>query len=158
MAFLINQRAAMMMSYPQHQRADATMSYPQPPAAHEMSVPPHVTLTVTRNKFNLMAMVQGKRTYLTERLNALVAIPMEESDPSMLSVQSKLLSEKEKCAQWTAEIEQWQYKYPPFCMELLRYLVGSGKFDGLVEKARESVGGKRTRTEGWKAKSSKLDF
>ena len=97
----------------------------------------------------------NKRTYLTERLNDLAAISMEESDPSMLSVRSKLLSEEEKRAQWTAEIERRQYNYPPFCVELLRCLAGSGKFDGLVEKARESVGGKRKRAEAWKAKSSK---
>jgi hypothetical protein len=41
----------------------------------------------------------NKRTYLTERLNDLAAISMEESDPSMLSVRSKLLSEEEKRAQ-----------------------------------------------------------
>ena len=80
---------------------------------------------------------------------------MEESDPSMLSVRSKLVSEEEKRAQWTAEIERRQYYYPPFCVELLRCLAGSGKFDGLVEEARESVGGKRKRAEAWKAKSSK---
>ena len=40
-------------------------------------------------------------------------------------------------------------------MELLRCLVGSGKFDVLVEKAMESVGGKRERAEAWKVKLSK---
>mmetsp|Transcript_1838 Transcript_1838/g.3502 ORF Transcript_1838/g.3502 Transcript_1838/m.3502 type:complete len:397 (+) Transcript_1838:79-1269(+) len=109
----------------------------------------------TEIKFNLMAMVQDKRTYLTERLNALAAIPMEESDPAVLSIRSELHAEEEKRAQWTAENERRRYNYLPFCVELLRCLAGSGKFDGLVDKARESVGEKRKRAEAWKAESSK---
>ncbi|KAL7539961.1 hypothetical protein ACHAXR_009759 [Thalassiosira sp. AJA248-18] len=105
----------------------------------------------TEIKFNLMAMVQDRRTYLTERLDALAAIGMEESDPSMLSVRSELHSEEEKRAGWTKENERRRYNYLPFCVELLRCLAGSGEFDGLVEKARVKTGEKRKRAEAWKA-------
>ena len=106
----------------------------------------------TEIKFNLMAMVQDKRTYLTERLNELAAIGIEESDPTMLNVRSQLHHEDEKRAQWTIENERRRYNYLPFSVELLRCLAGSGKFDTLIMKAKESVGEKRKRAEAWKTK------
>lgn len=106
----------------------------------------------TEIKFNLMAMVQDKRTYLTERLNQLAAIGIEESDPSMLSVRSELHAEEEKRAQWTVENARRRFNYLPFCIELLRSLAGSGKFEGLIDKAKVSVGEKRKRAEAWKSK------
>eukprot|EP00580_Thalassiosira_gravida_P005161 CAMPEP_0201656490 /NCGR_PEP_ID=MMETSP0493-20130528/46551_1 /ASSEMBLY_ACC=CAM_ASM_000838 /TAXON_ID=420259 /ORGANISM="Thalassiosira gravida, Strain GMp14c1" /LENGTH=409 /DNA_ID=CAMNT_0048133105 /DNA_START=57 /DNA_END=1286 /DNA_ORIENTATION=- len=109
----------------------------------------------TEIKFNLMAMVQDKRTYLTERLNALAAIGVEESDPNMLAVRSELHSEEEKRAGWASENERRRHNYLPFCVEYLRALAGSGKFEGLVEKARESVGEKRKRAEAWKKEVGK---
>ena len=105
-------------------------------------------------KFNLMAMVQDKRTYLNERLNALAAIGIEESDPSMLAVRSELHAEDEKRAHWAIENERRRYNYLPFCVELLRSLAGSGRFDELVGKAKESVGEKRKRAEAWKSKKA----
>eukprot|EP00585_Thalassiosira_rotula_P012947 CAMPEP_0196133314 /NCGR_PEP_ID=MMETSP0910-20130528/2587_1 /TAXON_ID=49265 /ORGANISM="Thalassiosira rotula, Strain GSO102" /LENGTH=364 /DNA_ID=CAMNT_0041393025 /DNA_START=62 /DNA_END=1153 /DNA_ORIENTATION=+ len=60
----------------------------------------------TEIKFNLMAVVQDKRTYLTERLNALAAIGVEESDPNMLAVRSELHGEEEKRAGWASENER----------------------------------------------------
>mmetsp|Transcript_17464 Transcript_17464/g.37745 ORF Transcript_17464/g.37745 Transcript_17464/m.37745 type:complete len:379 (+) Transcript_17464:142-1278(+) len=107
----------------------------------------------TEIKFNLMAMVQDKRTYLTERLNALAAIGIEESDPAMLTVRSELHAEEEKRAQWTVENERRRFNYLPFCVELLRCLAGSGKFEKLVDKARESAGEKRKRANAWKESS-----
>eukprot|EP00581_Thalassiosira_minuscula_P006799 CAMPEP_0183707480 /NCGR_PEP_ID=MMETSP0737-20130205/4042_1 /TAXON_ID=385413 /ORGANISM="Thalassiosira miniscula, Strain CCMP1093" /LENGTH=405 /DNA_ID=CAMNT_0025935149 /DNA_START=68 /DNA_END=1285 /DNA_ORIENTATION=- len=108
----------------------------------------------TEIKFNLMAMVQDKRTYLGQRLNALAAIGMEESDPSMLSVRGELHAEEEKRARWTSENERRRYNYLPFCVEMLRCLAGSGKFESLVEKAKESAGEKRKRAEAWKKSQS----
>jgi len=109
----------------------------------------------TEIKFNLMAMTQDKRTYLTERLNALAAIGIEESDPSMLSVRSELHAEEEKRVQWAVENERRRFNYLPFCVDLLRCLAGSGKFEKLVEGARESAGEKRKRANAWKQDSSK---
>ena len=44
-------------------------------------------------KFNLMAVVQDKRTYLSSRLDALAAAGVEESSPDMLQVRSSLHEE-----------------------------------------------------------------
>lgn len=101
-------------------------------------------------KFNLMAMVQDRRTYLTRRLDSLAAIGIEESDPSMLAVRSELHAEEEKRARWTAENERRRYNYLPFCVEWLRCLAGSGKFEKLVDRAKESAGEKRKRAEARK--------
>ena len=104
----------------------------------------------TEIKFNLMAMVQDRRTYLTERLNSLAAIGIEESDPAMLTVRSELHLEEEKRARWEIENERRRFNYLPFCVELLRSLAGSGKFESLVDKAKTSAGEKRKRAEAWK--------
>lgn len=104
----------------------------------------------TEIKFNLMALVQDKRTYLTERLDSLTAIGIEESDPSMLAVRSELHAEEEKRARWTVENARRRHNYLPFCVELLRCLAGSGKLDELVGKAKESAGEKRKRAEARK--------
>lgn len=108
----------------------------------------------TEIKFNLMAMVQDRRTYLNERLNALAAIGIEESDPTMLQVRGELHGEDERRAGWALENERRRYNYLPFCVELLRCLAGSGDFKGLVDKAKESAGEKRKRAEAWKKQSS----
>lgn len=111
----------------------------------------------TEIKFNLMALVQDKRTYLTERLNALAAIGMEESDPSMLAIRSKLQAEEEKRARWMAENARRRHNYLPFCVELLRSLTGNGaeegKLDKLVAMAKNNSKEKKKRTEAWKKSS-----
>lgn len=97
-----------------------------------------------------MAIVQDKRTYLNERLNALAAIGIEENDPSMVQIQSELHSEEEKRAQWDVENARRRHNYLPFCVELLRTLAGSGKMEGLMTKAKNSAAEKRKRAEEWK--------
>ena len=104
----------------------------------------------TEIKFNLMAIVQDKRTYLNERLNALAAIGIEENDPSMVQIQSELHAEAEKRAQWDVENARRRHNYLPFCVELLRTLAGSGKMEGLMTKAKNSAAEKRKRAEEWK--------
>jgi len=101
-------------------------------------------------KFNLMAMVQDRRTYLTARLDSLAAIGIEESDPAMLAIRSELHGEEEKRAGWATENERRRYNYLPFCVEWLRCLAGSGKFEALVDKAKKSAGEKRKRAEARK--------
>ena len=99
----------------------------------------------TEIKFNLMAIVQDRRTYLNERLNALAAIGVEENDPAMVQIQSELHAEEEKRAQWALENARRHHNYLPFCVELLRSLAGSGKMDGLMDKAKTSAAEKRKR-------------
>jgi ubiquitin carboxyl-terminal hydrolase L5 len=103
-------------------------------------------------KFNLMAVVQDKRTYLTARLDALAAVGMEESSPEMLQIRSLLHEEEEKREMWAVENERRRFNYLPFCVEYLRCLAGSGKLYELVEKAKGVVGEKRKRAEAWKKK------
>ena len=98
-------------------------------------------------KFNLIAMVQDRRTYLGRQLDALAPLGVKESDPAMLAVRSELRAEEEKRAGLTAENERSRHNYLPFCVELLRSLAGSGGFEGLVEEARGTAGGKRKRAE-----------
>lgn len=104
----------------------------------------------TEIKFNLMAIVQDRRTYLNERLNALAAIGIEENDPAMVHIQSELHAEEEKRAQWAVENNRRRHNYLPFCVELLRSLAGSGKMDGLMTKAKASATEKKNRAEEWK--------
>ena len=104
----------------------------------------------TEIKFNLMAVVQDRRTFLNERLNYLAAIGIEESDPAMLNVRSELHAEEEKRAKWTVENERRRFNYLPFCVDYLRCLARSGKFEKLVGMAKESHGEKRKRAEAWK--------
>jgi ubiquitin carboxyl-terminal hydrolase L5 len=101
-------------------------------------------------KFNLMALVQDRRTCLCEKLDALVAIGIEESDPAMLSVRTDLLAEEEKRSRWRMENERRRHNYLPFSVEFLRCLVGCGKFDKLINMARKNAGEKRKRSEAWK--------
>ncbi|KAL3770168.1 hypothetical protein ACHAW5_009263 [Stephanodiscus triporus] len=101
-------------------------------------------------KFNLMALVQDRRTYLCERLDSLVAIGIEESDPAMLRVRSDLRAEEEKRERWKLENERRRHNYLPFSVEFLRCLAGSGKFEKLVDMARTNAGEKRKRSEAWK--------
>ncbi len=101
-------------------------------------------------KFNLMALVQDRRTYLCERLDSLIAMGIEESDPAMLAVRSDLLAEEEKRTRWRMENERRRHNYLPFSVEFLRCLAGSGKFDKLVDMARTNAGEKRKRSEAWK--------
>ena len=101
-------------------------------------------------KFNLMALVQDRRTYLCERLDSLIAMGIEESDPAMLAVRSDLLVEEEKRTRWRMENERRRHNYLPFSVEFLRCLAGSGKFDKLVNMARTNAGEKRKRSEAWK--------
>jgi len=113
--------------------------------------------SATEIKFNLMAVVQDKRTYLTERLGALAAIGVEESDPSMLAIRSRLQAEEEKRAGWATENARRRHNYLPFCVELLRSLTGNGaeegKLDKLVGMAKKNVAEKRKRAEAWKQSS-----
>ncbi|KAL3817454.1 hypothetical protein ACHAXA_001461 [Cyclostephanos tholiformis] len=104
-------------------------------------------------KFNLMALVQDRRTYLCERLDSLIAIGIEESDPAMLSVRSDLLAEEEKRTRWKMENDRRRHNYLPLSVEFLRCLAGSGKFDKLVDMARKNAGEKRKRSEAWKKSS-----
>ncbi|KAL9184727.1 hypothetical protein ACHAXT_012697 [Thalassiosira profunda] len=104
----------------------------------------------TEIKFNLMAVVQDRRTFLNERLNSLAAIGIEESDPAMLNVRSELHAEEEKRAKWTVENERRRFNYLPFCVDYLQCLARSGKFEKLVGMAKESHGEKRKRAEAWK--------
>lgn len=101
----------------------------------------------TEIKFNLMAMVQDRRTYLSQRLDALAAIGVEEGDPAMLTVRSELASEEEKRAEWALENERRQFNYLPFCVELLRSMAGSGKFESLIKKAKDKSNERRKRTK-----------
>lgn len=104
----------------------------------------------TEIKFNLLAMVQDRRTYLCERLDNLVAIGMEESDPSMLHVRSELHAEEEKRDRWKEENERRRHNYLPFVIEYLRCLAGTGKFDQLIELAMKNHTEKKERSEAWK--------
>lgn len=103
-------------------------------------------------KFNLMAVVQDRRTCLARRLDELAAAGLEESDPAVLAARSALHGEEEKRARWTGENERRRHNYLPFCVEYLRQLAGSGELEKLVGKARESAGEKRKRAEAWKKK------
>ena len=104
----------------------------------------------TEIKFNLLAMVQDRRTYLCERLDNLVAIGMEESDPAMLHVRSELHAEEEKRDRWKEENERRRHNYLPFVIEYLRCLAGTGKFDQLIELAMKNHTEKKERSEAWK--------
>ena len=106
-------------------------------------------------KFNLMAIVQDRRTYLNDRLRALVNIGIEESDPAMVQIQSELHVEEEKRSRWALENARRRHNYLPFCVELLRSLAGSGKMDGLVAKAKTSASEKRKRAEEWKQQNKR---
>ena len=97
-----------------------------------------------------MALVQDRRTYLCERLDALAAVGVEESDPAMLGVRSDLHAEEEKRAGWKAENERRRHNYLPFSVEFLRCLAGSGKFGKLVDMARKNADEKRKRADAWK--------
>ncbi|KAL7434570.1 hypothetical protein ACHAXM_004153 [Skeletonema potamos] len=108
----------------------------------------------TEIKFNLMAIVQDRRTYLNERLNALAAIGIEENDPAMIQIQSELHAEEEKRAQWALENARRRHVWMPFCVELLRALAGSGKMDGLITKVKTRAAEKRKRAEEWKQQRS----
>eukprot|EP00584_Thalassiosira_punctigera_P018057 CAMPEP_0172567520 /NCGR_PEP_ID=MMETSP1067-20121228/116146_1 /TAXON_ID=265564 ORGANISM="Thalassiosira punctigera, Strain Tpunct2005C2" /NCGR_SAMPLE_ID=MMETSP1067 /ASSEMBLY_ACC=CAM_ASM_000444 /LENGTH=388 /DNA_ID=CAMNT_0013358885 /DNA_START=54 /DNA_END=1220 /DNA_ORIENTATION=- len=109
----------------------------------------------TEIKFNLMAVVQDRRTYLAERLDSLASVGMEESDPAVLAVRSELHGEEEKRAGWRDENERRRHNYLPFCVEYLRCLAGSGRFEELAQKARERAGEKRKRAEERRKGSSK---
>lgn len=104
----------------------------------------------TEIKFNLLAMVQDRRTYLCERLDNLVAIGMEEIDPAMLHVRSELHAEEEKRDRWKVENERRRHNYLPFVIEYLRCLAGTGKFDQLIELAMKNHTEKKERSEAWK--------
>ena len=104
----------------------------------------------TEIKFNLMAVVQDKRTFLRSRLDALAAEGVEESSPDMLQIRSSLHGEEEKRARWAMENERRRFNYLPFCVEYLRCLAGSGKLEKLVETAKTTAGEKRRRAEAWK--------
>ena len=110
----------------------------------------------TEIKFNLMAVVQDRRTFLVERLNSLAAIGIEESDPAMLTVRSELHAEEEKRARWTVENERRRHNYLPFCVELLRSLAGSGKLNYLVDKAKKGAEEKRKKAKAWKQQAKSL--
>lgn len=105
-------------------------------------------------KFNLMAVVQDRRTFLTSRLDALAAAGIEESDPAMLQVRNELHSEEEKRERWNVENARRRFNYLPFCVEYLRALAGSGKLEKLVGKAKKEAGEKRKRMDAWKKESS----
>jgi ubiquitin carboxyl-terminal hydrolase L5 len=104
-------------------------------------------------KFNLMAMVQDRRTYLCSRLDALAAAGVEESSPDMLQIRSSLHEEEDKRARWAVENERRRFNYLPFCVEYLRCLAASGKLEKLVGKAKTVAGEKRKRAEAWKKES-----
>lgn len=104
-------------------------------------------------KFNLMAVVQDRRTVLGGRMSRLAESGVDvESDPDALRLRSELHAEDEKRARWMAENARRRHNYLPFCVELLRSLAGSGKFEKLIEDARASAGEKRKRAEAWKAR------
>mmetsp|Transcript_13845 Transcript_13845/g.25946 ORF Transcript_13845/g.25946 Transcript_13845/m.25946 type:complete len:421 (+) Transcript_13845:111-1373(+) len=90
-------------------------------------------------KFNLLAVTQDRRTYLSSHLDSLVAMGLEESDPAMLHVREELLAEENKRELWQVENERRRWNYLPFCVELLRSLAGSGKLEELVEGVRGRV-------------------
>ena len=102
-------------------------------------------------KFNLMAVVQDKRTYLAAHLDKLAAAGVEESSPDMLQIRSSLHEEEEKRASWAVENERRRFNYLPFCVEYLRCLAGSGKLESLIGKAKTVAGEKRKRAEAWKS-------
>jgi ubiquitin carboxyl-terminal hydrolase L5 len=101
-------------------------------------------------KFNLMAVVQDRRTFLNAHLDSLAAAGMEETDPSILELRSSLHEEEEKRQRWQIENERRRFNYLPFCVEFLRALAGSGKLESLVKKAKSVAGEKRRRAEEWK--------
>ena len=105
-------------------------------------------------KFNLMAVVQDKRTSLNEHLEVLSAAGTNEDDPVLVAARSDLAAEEEKRARWTSENERRRHNFLPFCVEYLRTLAASGKFTGLVEEAKRTAGEKRKRAEAWKDKSN----
>jgi ubiquitin carboxyl-terminal hydrolase L5 len=98
-------------------------------------------------KFNLMAMVQDRHSYYTNLLESNLAntscdgqIDVNESissSPYLLSIRDAIHAEEEKRMQWKIEKERRQYNYLPFCVQLLRSLAGSGKFQQLVAEARK---------------------
>mmetsp|Transcript_2862 Transcript_2862/g.4394 ORF Transcript_2862/g.4394 Transcript_2862/m.4394 type:complete len:364 (+) Transcript_2862:129-1220(+) len=101
----------------------------------------------TEIKFNLMAIVQDRRTYLNERLRALAAVGIEENDSAMVHIQSELHAEEEKRAQWALENARRHHNYLPFCVELLRSLAGCGEMEGLMTKAKTRAAEKRKRQQ-----------
>jgi len=95
-------------------------------------------------KFNLMAMVQDRKSYYTHLLESVLGIdhnnhPNGGDDIAadyLLSIREALQLEEEKRHQWQIEKERRQFNYLPFCVQLLRSLAGCGKFEQLVKEAR----------------------
>ncbi|KAL7545132.1 hypothetical protein ACHAWF_008482 [Thalassiosira exigua] len=97
--------------------------------------------------FALMGVVQDRRTLLTSRLDALKDAGLDDADPSALEVRNELRGEEEKRARWERENARRRHNYLPFCVEYLRCLARSGKFEALTNRAKESAGEKRKRAE-----------
>ena len=108
-------------------------------------------------KFNLMAMVQDRRTCLSGKLDGLVSgAGLGDDDPAVVAVRSELAGEDEKRARWSAENARRRHNYLPFGIELLRCLAGTGRFEEYIEEAKKTAGEKRKRAEAWKEKSKAL--
>mmetsp|Transcript_3288 Transcript_3288/g.7302 ORF Transcript_3288/g.7302 Transcript_3288/m.7302 type:complete len:370 (+) Transcript_3288:84-1193(+) len=108
-------------------------------------------------KFNLMAMVQDRRTCLSEKLDGLVSgAGLGDDDPAVVAARSELAGEDEKRAKWSAENARRRHNFLPFGIELLRCLAGTGRFEEYIEQAKKTAGEKRKRAEAWKEKSKAL--
>jgi ubiquitin carboxyl-terminal hydrolase L5 len=91
-------------------------------------------------KFNLMAMVQDRKSYYTHLVESFPAIDnnhnADVAADNLLSIREAIQLEEEKRHQWQIEKERRQFNYLPFCVQLLRSLAGCGKFEQLVKEAR----------------------
>ena len=115
-----------------------------------------ILCTETHNR-NDSAMVQDRRTCLSEKLNGLMSgAGLGDDDPAVVAVRSELAGEDEKRAKWSAENARRRHNYLPFGIELLRCLAGKGRFEEYIEQAKKTAGEKRKRAEAWKEKSKAL--
>jgi len=96
-------------------------------------------------KFNLMAVVKDKRTYLRKKHAQFKEAGLDDESDEIMAIQTQLEDEEQKRRQWKIENDRRRHNYLPFCVELLKALASTGKLPELTKKANERHLAKRRK-------------
>lgn len=109
-------------------------------------------------KFNLMGITTDKRAYLQSKIQSLTETGINVEDESIQDLTQQISVENDIHDQWKEENERRRHNYVPFCVELIRALVGSEKYEELKDKAKERADAKRMQAMQNKLKMSGMSF
>jgi ubiquitin carboxyl-terminal hydrolase L5 len=89
-------------------------------------------------KFNLMAVIQDKRTQIKDAMQK-----MDESSSQYSEKIQELVHEERKHEQWRAENQRRRHNYVPLCIQLLKELAKNGSLIQLSDDAKQRESARR---------------